>query len=219
MQVPSWLACLWPGLPRLWWRGDWRALVTAIGFAIVVNLWFVARFLWPELLPTKVVTIGGVASLGFWVASVWLGWRSLGEILAMTNDRAPEDLFIQAQQEYLRRHWFEAEHLLVELVRKYPRDVDAQLLLATLYRHTDRFADARERLEALTNMDGSERWQMELAAERQLLQRVIDDPGAARTGTDSEEISGEQQESREPGDVRPAADACALAGSIGRSGD
>ncbi|MCH5376697.1 MAG: hypothetical protein JJ992_22255, partial [Planctomycetes bacterium] len=38
MQALSLVTCLWPGLPHLWWRGDWRALMVGVFFAIVVNL-------------------------------------------------------------------------------------------------------------------------------------------------------------------------------------
>ena len=171
MQVSSWLTCLWPGLPRLWWRGDWRALMTALAFAIVLDVWVMSRFLWPELLPPRLVTVGGLAVLAFWLVSAWQGSRSLGNILGAVGDRAPEDLFIQAQREYLQKHWLEAEHLLQELIRKHPRDEDAQLMLATLLRRTGRLGEARERLDTLERQDGAVRWTREIAAERRLLER------------------------------------------------
>lgn len=171
MQVSSWLTCLWPGLPRLWWRGEWRALMTALAFAVIVNSWVVSRFLWPELVPTKLVTIGGLAALAFWLVSVWQGRRVVGDVRGAIGDRAPEDLFIQAQREYLQKHWLEAEHLLLALIRKHPRDEEAQLMLATLFRHTGRPAEARERLDTLERQDGAVRWLLEITAERRLLQQ------------------------------------------------
>ena len=83
MQVSSrltWWTCLWPGLPRVWWCGDWRALLLAVAFGLAVNLWLVARFLWPELLDRSLVTVVGLATAGFWLVSVWYGFRTLGEL-------------------------------------------------------------------------------------------------------------------------------------------
>jgi len=194
MQVSSWLTCLWPGLPRLWWRGDWRALMTALAFAVVVDSWVVSRFLWPELLPTRLVTVGGLAALAFWLVSVWQGRRSLGDILGAVGDRAPEDLFIQAQREYLQKHWLEAEHLLQELIWKHPRDEDAQLMLATLFRRTGRLAEAGERLDTLERQDGAVRWAPEIASERRLLQRQeANDDGDGEVGAEHPASSRSQQ--------------------------
>lgn len=170
MQVTSWLTCLWPGLPRLWWRGDWRALLAAIAFGLVLNLWLVATFLWPELLPGKAAKFGGIAILAFWVAAIWRGRKALQEIRIGAGDRAPQDLFIEAQREYLSRHWFEAEQLLVELLATHERDADAHLMLAAVYRHTGRVAEAAERLTKLERLDGAAKWTLEISQERRLLQ-------------------------------------------------
>jgi hypothetical protein len=153
----------------VWWCGDWRALLLAVAFGLVVNLWLVARFLWPELLDRSLVTVGGLATAGFWLASVCYGFRTLRELRGPTDECGPGDLFLQAQREYLNRHWFEAENLLLRWLRKHDRDVDAHLLLATLYRHTRRIEEAQERLTRLERLDGAAKWAWELAQERKLL--------------------------------------------------
>jgi hypothetical protein len=196
MQVSSWLLCLWPGLPRLWCRGEWRALWTALAFGAALNLWFVASFLWTELLPRKMILPGWAMLFAFWLVSCWQARRAWRDIQAGIADRAPEDLFIRAQQEYLNRHWLEAEHLLLDLVRKHTRDAEAQLLLATLYRRTRRIPEARERLDVLERLDGSQRWALEIAQERRWIEREESQAEGTSPGTD-EHADGDQ----EPGTV------------------
>ena len=193
MQVSSWFICLWPGLPRLWWRGDWRALFTAIAFALVLNLWLVASFLWTELLPAKVLVAGWVVTIAFWVLSLWQGRRAWAEIQSGGGERAPEDLFIQAQQEYLNRHWFEAEHLLRDLVRRHERDAEAQLLLATLYRRTHRLPEAEAQLDAVERLESAARWQLEIAQERRLIQRAQSEQSGEEPGMHQEQPGSEQE--------------------------
>ena len=52
------VSCLWPGLPRLWLRGDWLSLGAAVAFGAALNLVLVSSFVWPELLPTSLVILG-----------------------------------------------------------------------------------------------------------------------------------------------------------------
>jgi hypothetical protein len=192
MQVSSWLLCLWPGLPRLWCRGEWRSLWMALAFAATLNLWFAASFLWTELLPGNLILPGWAVLCVFWVVSCWYSRRAWRDIQAGLGDRAPEDLFIRAQREYLNRHWLEAEHLLLDLVRKHERDAEAQLLLATLYRRTRRIPEARERLDALERLEGSRRWLLEIAQERRLIER--EESRSAGTSPGQDEQGGGDQE-------------------------
>jgi cytochrome c-type biogenesis protein CcmH/NrfG len=83
-------------------------------------------------------------------------------------------LFLQAQGEYLKGHWFEAESLLQQIIRRSPRDVEAQLMLATLYRHTRRVDEARQRLRLMEAIDGAERWRWEIDQEQRLLKQVTE---------------------------------------------
>jgi hypothetical protein len=163
------VTCFWPGLSRLWLRGDWSSLAAAVAFGAAVNLVLVSSFVWPEWLPVPLVTLGWLTVMGVWCFSAIRSYRSLPELSDTTgvDDRG---LFLQAQDEYLKGHWFEAESLLQQVVRGSPRDVDAHLMLATLFRHTRRIDEAHERLRQLERLDGAERWRWEIAHERQLLE-------------------------------------------------
>jgi len=148
------VTCLWPGLSRLWLRGDWLSLATAIAFGAALNLVLVSSFVWPELLPSSAVIAGWLGLGAMWSVSVVRSFRALppsGDAPGV-DDRG---LFIAAQGEYLKGHWFEAESLLQRLICRSPGDADAQLLLATLYRHTRRLDEAHDRLQLVERMEGA----------------------------------------------------------------
>jgi hypothetical protein len=169
------VTCLWPGLSRLWLRGDWSSLAAAIAFGAALNLVLVSCFVWPELFPSSLVIIGWLVLGTVWLTSAIRSYRSLPTLCDVV--RVDEQgLFILAQGEYLKGHWFEAESLLQKLIGRSPADVDAQLLLATLYRHTRRYDEAHERLRLMERLDGAERWRPEIDAERRLLERVTSPP-------------------------------------------
>lgn len=183
------IICLWPGLPRLWIRGDWSALAVAISFAVVLNLVLVSSFVWPELLPASLVAGGWVLVGLVWVGSAVHGIQSLPRLREPpgVNDQG---LFIQAQAEYLKGHWFEAETLLRQLLRECNRDVDALLMLATLYRHTRRYDEATKQLDRLERLDEAVKWRWEIERERELLKRkaaslVSDKAEGTEAGTDA----------------------------------
>ena len=169
MQATSLLPCLWPGLPRLWRRGDWRALLTAIGFAALLNSAVICTFAWPNCVPTWVTVTGWITIILYWMSSTWHACRCLPELAAGDGNPLVDDLLGRAQKEYLNRDWFEAESLLKQILKKRKDDVDARLMLATLYRRTERIAEADECLCRLERMDGAEKWALEIGRERNLL--------------------------------------------------
>lgn len=172
MIAVTWITCLWPGLPRLWWRGDWRALLGAVAFAAALNLGLLSVLLWRESLPGWLLVAGWVAMGLIWLVCAWHGWTLLPSFCGLDASPDQEDLFVRAQREYLNRHWLEAEELLATLLARRDRDAEARLLLATLYRHTGRLAEADQCLTRLECMDGGQRWCVELARERQLLESM-----------------------------------------------
>jgi thioredoxin-like negative regulator of GroEL len=69
----------------------------------------------------------------------------------------------------LKGNWFEAERGLYRLLRENDHDLEARLLLATLFRHTKRFEEATRQLNQLARLDGAQRWALEIQREGQLL--------------------------------------------------
>ena len=164
--------CLWPGLPRLW-QGEWRSLLLSVGLAAAVNALLLLTFVLPH-------AVGGWLLVGWllvgtgWIIGIWRTARRAAH--AVEADARQEDLFLQAQAQYLRGHWFEAQAALEKLLSRQPRDVDAHLMLATLYRRTGRTREARRQLRILRRIDGAEKWELEIEQERRHAQRA---PAAA----------------------------------------
>ena len=171
MLSSPYIICLWPGLPRLWMRGDWVALAIAVAYGAALNLVLVSSFVWPELLPPSFNLAGWFVLGTVWLASVLQACRTLPDLREppRVDDRG---LFIQAQAEYLRGHWFEAETLLRQLLRQCSRDVDVLLMLATLYRRTRRYDEAAKQLDRLDRLDEARKWRWEIVQERETLRRL-----------------------------------------------
>lgn len=193
------ILCGWPGLPQLWLRGSYPALVFAIGFSIILNLTLVSTFIWPALFGDIVPAIAWPIIFLVWLVTTWGAVQSVEDLSGlpkMSSEQERSDfsaeksglislddeaelaqqkshtLFNQAQREYLRGHWTEAESLLKRRLKLAERDIEARLLLATLYRHTKRLDAAREQLLQLDKYDESVHWQFEMRRERQLIELV-----------------------------------------------
>jgi len=53
----TWITCLWPGLSRLWLRGQWIGLGWAAGFGVWFNLVLTIQFVWVTSLPSYGIEI------------------------------------------------------------------------------------------------------------------------------------------------------------------
>ncbi|MGE0756131.1 MAG: tetratricopeptide repeat protein [Pirellulaceae bacterium] len=179
-RLPVWLCC-WPGLPRLWLQGDGYALALALVSGLALNALVVASLPGLDFL-TGASRVGAMFAFAGW----WLFWaiRSYRGLAGFVEQRVSESgnvdekgvddrgLFIQAQGEYLRGNWFEAESLLKQALRHSYHDVDSHFLLATLYRRTRRYAEAAAQLRELAQQDRADKWRWELRAERRALSQL-----------------------------------------------
>ena len=173
MPPHAWTLC-WPGLARLWLRGQWQGLGTALLFTALLNGLLITTFLWPRVIGTGATAVvfnvvGWFVVVCFWGASGWTTWQLLPRWRPGADTRGDDGLFLRAQNEYLQGHWYDAEQLLDRLLLDAPRDADAHLLLAALYRHTRRYEEARQRLAFLERLDHGVRWLFEIAEERRRL--------------------------------------------------
>ena len=167
MRGVQWAIYLWPGLPGLWWRGAWSGLALACAFALLLNLVVAATLVWCELLgPQRQGAIWSGFFVG-WLALLFVSRRAAPRTEASPG--GPDDLFPAALAEYLRGNWLDTELLARQLVAQMPADIEATLLLAAALRHTNRFDEAREALDAVTLWDRAAIWQMEIDAEYQRL--------------------------------------------------
>jgi hypothetical protein len=174
MMTLARLTCLWPGLPRLWFRGDWTGLLSAGGFAAIVNFLVITTLLWPEIAPGPLCAVGCVFAVLWWGVGLVLSLREWPQIMAATDDDPYQGLFIAAQTEYVKGNWIVAEAHLRKLLRRRPRDVESLLLLAAIARRTDRFDEARAQLQNLARLEAAARWQTEIRCERELLRRLAE---------------------------------------------
>ncbi len=175
MRIQHFFTCLWPGLAEIWWRGRLSALPAAIAFAFALNWMLLTTFLYTQWMSGLLVRMAcwiGVAAWGFYVV------RRIREL--PRNSCTPRtvsdepDRFCEAQSAYLRAEWKSAEDLLQGVLAIEPRDPPALLLLAGVYRHTDRFDAAELLTNELSRLEIADGWHLELAAERNRLQRIKD---------------------------------------------
>ena len=173
MRRVPWPALLWPGLPYILGSASVRALGVSIAAAAVLNLLLAATFLWDELLAPTARNWGWLVLAVFWVAAavLFVVQRWWGQT-AIVSDATVS--FQAALEHYLRGDWFQTERLLGAILKANPEDVEARLLLATLFRHTGRRDDARRELQRLADIPAASAWQWEIERELSLLANAID---------------------------------------------
>jgi thioredoxin-like negative regulator of GroEL len=144
-------------------------LFFACGFAALVNLGLATTLVWSELFTPGMRNLLWLAVFVYWVTSAMFSARWHPHCPGDEHTGPTEQDFRKALDQYLQGNWFEAEQILVALLKHHPRDVDASLMLATLLRHNSRLPEARACLERLARIDGSEKWELEIQRERELL--------------------------------------------------
>jgi hypothetical protein len=169
-RVP-WTACVWPGLPQLWRQGSWLGLAAALVFAACLNFALVTSLVWIERFDPVWRASAWTMAGAIWLAGVAWSWfeaEKSRRVAAAASTEAitpTEDLFSAATREYLQGNWVGAEQRLQELLRKNAEDVEARLMLATIYRRTKRYPDARNELQRLGTMEKGAHWQFEIDRE------------------------------------------------------
>ena len=164
------LLCLWPGSGGVLRQGRWSFLVIALIYGFALCGVVMACFHWSELL----------TGMLRWCAYVALGllWLVLSSQSSRLEKRCHQmrlpppsnkDTLPDAQQHYLQGNWFEAECCLNMLLQKNPRDIEAMLMLATLYRHKERFDEANTLIRELERLEDAVRWKYEIRSEKRKL--------------------------------------------------
>ncbi|MDG1873388.1 MAG: hypothetical protein P8J27_05730 [Mariniblastus sp.] len=172
------LLCGWPGLPGLWYRGQMSSLLVSIGFSVLLNVALISTFLWPWSLGETFPLVAWPVILLVWGTSACVAYRGLTDVMTVPFSEKvavperPDTLFIQAQSEYLRGHWEEAESLLSRRIENAPRDMESRLLLATMSRHSRRLEQATLHLNNMERFDESTEWRFEVDRERKLIELI-----------------------------------------------
>ena len=163
--------CWWPGLPELWLRGHWSGLWQAVAFGVLLNLVMIATLMPPPIAPAWSFPFVWGGLIIAWAAGAVRAHHCLRALDEPAVDAAP-GLFLRAQTEYLLGHWYEAESMLQQQLQRFSSDVDARLMLATVYRRTRRTIEAGQQLQLIEQTDGGEKWQWEIEQERRMLKRL-----------------------------------------------
>ena len=149
----------------------------AVAFALLLDTALIGSLVWTEWYSAAVRGTLWATVATFWLAAALASWHGLSSHTE-ESAAAMDDLFRQAVGEYLKGNWFEAENLLVQMLRRDPNDVDARLKLITLLRHSGRRDEARRALRLLSRTDGASKWEIEIQHE---LERLSEPTGDEQT--------------------------------------
>lgn len=157
---------LWPGLSGLVRYGRGIFLILAVGFGLLASVSLFCCGYWTELIApeSKIWIAAGVlaAHLVLSLVSAALSTLFSGQ-LAYDEDG---DRYLLALDAYLAGNWAETERIAKAILRRNRRDPETTLLLATLCRHTGRYAEAGAWLDRLESLESAVKWTEEIAAER-----------------------------------------------------
>jgi tetratricopeptide (TPR) repeat protein len=186
MASPSKLLWCFPGGPRLWRVGDWKALGIGLLCLWLACLCVTATWVWPQWLS------------GWVVRSLWIGlgvgWPGLIVLQGFNQNlhaskpdpKSLEQSFRAAQAEYLRGNYFQAEAFLHRLLSLAPEDAEALLLMSSVLRRTQRPKQALDRLQQLERLEASSRWSLELQQELSRAREQLRASGQAETDEQSD---------------------------------
>jgi hypothetical protein len=182
MSRSQWIASLWPGFTRAWVFGKWEGVLLAGLFAAALNTALLTTFVSGKTIQNSaVIASAWVAVLGFLTVGFWWRARDLSRMRLTKQSSANRDesLLIEAQQNYLKGHWIEAESIVVQMLALDSADIEARLLLASVQRRTLRPAEARRTLAELQSHPAATKWQLEIESELAQLSDASSLPKAA----------------------------------------
>jgi len=182
MSRSQWIASLWPGFTRAWVFGKWEGVLLAGLFAAALNTALLTTFGPRETVHnTALIGSAWVLVLGFWSVGIWWRAQDLSR-MRITNQNTTnrnDSLLLEAQQNYLKGHWIEAESIVVQMLAQDSADIEAWLLLASVQRRTLRSAEAQRTLTELQSHPAASKWQLEIESELAQLSDTSSLPKAA----------------------------------------
>ena len=161
---------------------------------MLLNVLLVASLVWTEWMTTDARRIGcGLLSALWFIA--WLesraDWRRyVAEMTALSvhdghlvpeicelgpipAEERGDRLFAGALQLYLQGDWVSCEQILRRLLRYNKEDIEARLMLATLWRHLGRAQEAHKQLSRLERLEAASPWLDEITHEREQLKQAL----------------------------------------------
>jgi hypothetical protein len=167
----NWLVHCWPGLPRIWHRGEPGGLSVALLFALLLNLAMATTLVWTELVSRATLWMLWTAVVAMWVLGCVANLTRRAPQPAHFHPHGPEDLFSIANREYLRGNGDQAEIILRRILAGNQRDAEARLLLASLLRRRGSLVEAEAELTYLERLEAGNPWSWEVAWEKRRLEQ------------------------------------------------
>ena len=172
MRRVRWATCLWPGLTQLWHEGSLVGLALAITFTLLFNLALLVTWAWVEAVsPSFRLVLWSTVTI-WWSAAAIASYYWTTKHPPQQDENQSGTDYQRAAREYLRRNWLQAETILEQLLKQNPHDIDAQLMLASLFRHTRRFDEAGTALNRIRRLDGWRKWELEVHREQRQLSQL-----------------------------------------------
>ncbi|MCL2304726.1 MAG: tetratricopeptide repeat protein [Planctomycetaceae bacterium] len=159
------LRYIFPGLGGLFQYGRWSFLAITVAFFLALDLLLIAHFYWTDCLTPQGRYTSVIAFFLLWFLLAQISGYCEKMLLRRRAADSKRNFFADAQMQYLQGNWFEAECFLNEILKRNPRDPEALLMLATLFRHTNRFEESRKILQKLQNFDEAKKWFVEIENE------------------------------------------------------
>ncbi|MDR0706182.1 MAG: hypothetical protein LBF88_14505 [Planctomycetaceae bacterium] len=168
----------WPGYRGIVQYGHWTFLVIALFFALLLDTFLIVNFYWTAMITTGQRNILLIVFFVSWMMLLTVAALRSRFLNAMSTTDEKDKTFREAITRYLRGDWFGTESLILPLIKKNPRDIEMLLLLATLYRHTQRYSEALEILDKLRLFENAGHWFHEMETERKLIAEESDNKSA-----------------------------------------
>ena len=159
---------MFPGYSGMLQYGHRSFLITALGFALLVDAFLVANFYWTEFLLPGQRNLCLVALFGAWIILTVVASLRKQHLDLVMKTEPLDETFRQTIFHYLRGDWFAAESQILPYLKKYPKDVEMLLLQATMYRHMERYEEALLVLDKLQLLQDCRYWRAEIETERTL---------------------------------------------------
>ncbi|MBC7078172.1 MAG: tetratricopeptide repeat protein [Synergistales bacterium] len=198
MKIRSWYLWLVPGLAPLLLRPTWSAWLGSVLLSATFHVALAATVLWPELLPPDVRNVLWLVFFGGWIAGVVLSWRFVRREQQLASERELDDTYPQALHAYLRGDRALAESLVRNRLRQDPQDVEAALLLASVWRRQGRLTAARSLLSKLRKVERAAPWLFEIDRELEILDRL------SAAAEEAQRASSEAEETPAPQSTKSA---------------
>ena len=165
----------WPGARGIHRYGRWSFLLIAIAFSVLSCAMIFVHIHWTQLISNqRVQNLTIVIYVFIWLALLLKSSKIERKIRHKQRIPEPEkDIFRDAQFHYLQGNWFETECCLNMLLKRNARDVDAMLMMATLFRHIKRIDEAIALIKQLDLLEESHRLKYEIRSEKRKIMRVI----------------------------------------------